>query len=392
MRKCSGLGYRVSLLAGVLVLAAGCQRPAAFSSPRIDTLHRLDPATATKDAKSPVLWYDARNLTVEGKGWTDTDAFFERLPTKAKGFVTDAVWGLSKQAAGLCVRFITDAGRISARWTVTSPRLAMDHMPASGVSGLDLYVNDRGIWRWTGVGRLRGTTVTNECVLAEGIPAGPHEYMLYLPLYNGVKSLEIGVNPEATLAHPAPRPAACAKPIVVYGTSITQGGCASRPGMAHVAILGRKLGRPMINLGFSGSGKMEPSMAAMLAELDASVYVLDCLPNMTGEMVTERVEPFVEALRKTRPDTPIVLVECVMYEGGRFLPEVCKRITERNEALRIAYSHLIAKGVRKLTYVSGGALLGTDGEGTVDGTHPTDLGFMRFADALEPVLRTVLGS
>jgi len=371
-------------------LVCACRPPVAARVQTLNDLQRVDPATAARDPKTATLWYDATRLTIEGKGWTETEHYYERLPTRARGVVTDAVWRLSKDTAGLCVRFVTDASRISARWTVTSENLAMPHMPATGVSGLDLYVNDQGTWRWTGAGRPVKSP-TNECVLAEGIPPGPHEYALYLPLYNGVKSLEVGLPPDATLAHPAPRPASRARPICYYGTSIAQGGCASRPGMAHVAILGRMLDRPMINLGFSGAGKMEPAMASLLAELDVAAYVLDCLPNMTADMVKERVEPFVETLRQAHPDTPIILVENTMYENGRFLPKVRETITEKNAALRSACERLAAKGVPKLTYVESDSLVGTDGEGTVDGAHCTDLGFLRFAQSLAPVLRRTLG-
>ncbi|MBP7933977.1 MAG: SGNH/GDSL hydrolase family protein [Phycisphaerae bacterium] len=371
------------------MLAAGCQQPEAIGPLRLADLQPVDPAKAARDAKGEMLWYDARELVVEGRGWNHTEEFYHRLPAKAKGVVPKSVWGLSTDSAGLCVRFVTDASRIAARWTVTSKSLAMPHMPATGVSGLDLYVRHQGKWRWLGAGRPVNSP-TNEVNLVDNVPAGPHEYLLYLPLYNGIKSLEIGVAPSAILSQPPPRPATRSKPILVYGTSIAQGGCASRPGMAHVAILGRMLERPTVNLGFSGSGKMEPAMADLLCEVDAAVYVLDCLPNMTTAMVSERIEPFVETLRKARPHTPIVLVENELYEHAAVLPDVASGLAEKNGALRNAYEQLKAKGVGRLTYVSGDGLLGGDGEGAVDGVHPTDLGFLRIAQALAPVLRGVL--
>ncbi len=379
----------LALAGSLLMLAAGCQQPEANAPLRLADLQRVDPAKAAKDAKGETLWYDARELAVEGRGWTHTEKFYHRLPAKAKGVVPKSVWGLGTDSAGLCVRFATDASRIAARWTVTSKSLAMPHMPATGVSGLDLYVRHQGKWCWLGAGRPVNSP-TNEVGLADNIPAGPHEYLLYLPLYNGIESLEIGVAPSATLSQPPPRPVTRSKPILVYGTSIAQGGCASRPGMAHVAILGRMLERPMVNLGFSGSGKMEPAMADLLCEVDAAVYVLDCLPNMTTAMVTERIEPFVETLRKARPDTPIVLVENELYGHAAVLPDVAGGLAEKNGALRKAYERLRTKGVGRLTYVSGDGLLGGDGEGAVDGVHPTDLGFLRIAQALAPVLRGLL--
>lgn len=364
----------------------------ALSCPAVENtasaIERLDPNFAAKDASGEWLWYDAAGLTVEGKGWTDTDRFYDRLPARAKETVPPAVWSLSRHSAGMVVRFVTDSMKIAARWTVLSGDLAMPHMPATGVSGLDLYVKDSGVWRWIGNGRPQGQST--RATLADGIPEGSREYMIYLPLYNGTESLEIGVVPAAVLAKATARPAGNDKPIFFYGTSITHGGCASRPGTAYPAILGRMLDRPVINLGFSGNGRMDAALGVLLAEVDTAVYVLDCLPNLKPEEVAERVEPFVIALRAARPDTPIVLMENIAYQAGTFLPAPRAAYTDKNSVLRAAYERLLAAGVPGLTYVPGEGLLGTDGEATVDGTHPTDLGFMRMAEALAPVLRKIL--
>ena len=388
-------GLQRVLFVTLLLAACSAALPTLAAEAGTSAIEKLDPNFAAKDASGEWLWYDAKGLTVEGKGWTDTDRFYDRLPARAKGVVPDSVWTLSHHSAGLCVRFITDAPKISARWTVLNKDLAMPHMPATGVSGLDLYVaraiparDDNGVWRWIGNGRPTGQST--EALLAGGIPDGSHEYMVYLPLYNGTESLEIGVAPTATLAKAPARPAGNDKPILFYGTSITHGGCASRPGMAYPSILGRRLDRPIVNLGFSGNGKMEAELGALIAEVDAAVYVLDCLPNMTPEMVTERVEPFVTALRAARPGTPIVLMENIAYQAGAFLPASKAAYADKNAALRAAYERLTAKGLQGLHYVPGETLLGSDGEATVDGTHPTDLGFQRMADALEPVLRKAL--
>jgi lysophospholipase L1-like esterase len=345
------------------------------------------PATsAPASSTAGVVWEDARGLTIEGKGWNDTEQFYERLPAKAKGVATDAVWGLGKNTAGMCVRFSSDSNVIRVRWTLTSANLALPHMAATGASGIDLYVRQDGKWQWLGCGRP--TAVTNEWALAEGIPAGSHDYIMYLPLYNGVKSLEIGIAEQASLRPAQPR--LLNQAICFYGTSIMQGGCASRPGMGHAQIIGRMLDRPIINLGFSGSGKMEIELAEFIAELDPAMFVLDCLPNMTAEWVSDRVVPFVRVLRKARPSTPIVLVEHPMYDHGRVLPKIHDLVVGKNQALRTAYEQLIAEHVTGLTYVPSEKVTMCDGEGTVDGVHPTDLGFQRLAESLTPVLRKVL--
>jgi lysophospholipase L1-like esterase len=354
-----------------------------------ESLIPIDPTIAKKQANDDRFWYDGRQLPIEGKAWNDTEDFYDRLPAQAKDIVTSKVWGLSKNSAGLCVRFATDANHFSVRWTVTSSKLGMPHMPATGVSGMDLYVKYAGGWHWIGTGRPEDSVTNEWSGIDPRLTPGTHEYLMYLPLYNGTKSFEIGIPLDGHLYRPAVR---ANKPICVYGTSIVQGGCASRPGMAHVAILGRRLDRPMINLGFSGSAQMEPVIAVLLGELDVAAYVLDCLPNMTTELVSQRVEPFVTSLRKARPDTPIILVESVIPQGTAFLPKAEQSITAKNAALREVFQHLMADGIQNLHYVQGEPLLGADGEATVDGVHPTDLGFIRMADALEPVLRQIVAN
>jgi lysophospholipase L1-like esterase len=336
-----------------------------------------------------LVWRDARELMVEGRGWRDTKDFYDRLPARAEKMVRQNVWNLSRDSAGMCVRFVTDATTIAARWTLRRDTLAMTHMPATGVSGLDLYVREQGHWHWLGSGRP--TRTPEEKILVGGLKRLRREYALYLPLYNGVQEVKIGVPEGATLEGGNPRPAG-EKAIVFYGTSIVQGGCASRPGMAYPAILGRRLDLPTINLGFSGNALSEPEVAQLLAELDPAVYVLDPLPNMTAERVVERYERFIHILRKTHPATPIVMVENIEYADGVFVEARQKRFADANARLAEIHKRLVKAGEKKLFYVSATKLLGNDGEATVDGTHPTDLGFVRMADAMEPALRRALKS
>jgi len=352
-----------------------------------ENIEKLDRNFAPEDVRTDLRWIDLRNYTIEGKGWQETENDYDRLPARAKGRVPDSVWNLANRSAGIAIRFVTDATTISARWTLRYDRLGMMHMPATGVSGLDLYVKDGGKWRWLGAGRPTEYP-TSEASLVKGtLEAAECEYRLYLPLYNSLESVFLGVPPEATLR---PAPEDDRKPIVVYGTSIVQGGVASRPGMTYTAILGRRLDRPTINLGFSGNGRMEEELAELLGELDAGAYVVDCLPNLRRRQVAERARPFVRRLRSLRPRTPIVLVENIAYQDAPFIAARRERYLTSNAALRRAYEELVGEGVGGLYYVPGEALLGSDGEATVDGTHPTDLGFMRMADALEPVLRRLL--
>ena len=334
-------------------------------------------------------WYDAKKLTVEGLGFSDVKSPYDRLPARAEGVVRQAVWDLSRDSAGALVRFTANTPLIKARWTLTRKRLAGVNMTAIGASGLDLYVKTaNGVWRWLGVGRPSNLPTTED-VLANGMPKGEREYMLYLPLYNGVTSLEIGV-PKGTVVGAGPARPAARKPIVFYGTSITHGASASRPGMAHVAILGRRFDRPVINLGFSGNGRMEPEVTKFIAELDPAVFVLDCLPNMTAKDVDERAEECVRLLRSAHPSTPILLVEDRNYPDGFLIPMRRERNDTNHAALRATYERLQRAKAGNLHYLKAEDLLGDDGEATTDGSHPSDLGFVRHADAFAKPLRKIL--
>ena len=341
-------------------------------------------------------WYDVSTWPLEGKGWTDTDVHYARIPARAQATVRDWIWMLGHHTAGLIAVFESDASEIRAQYTLmrktfppsTAPEaLAKPGMAATAKSGLDFYAqDDEGHWRWLQV--VEPTDVTNEKQVIDGIDPGKRAYMVYLPLRNGVESLELGF-PQGTPV--TPLPPRMEKPLVFYGTSITQGTGASRPGMAYPAILGRHLERPVINLGFCGTGQMELSVGALLVELDAAVYVVDCLPNMTGDMVAERAVPLVRQLRLARPMVPIVLVEERHYDNARFFATCRERHAANNAALRSAFDELIREGVNDLHYVEGRHLWGEDGEATSYGGHPSDLGMMRTAQVLEPVLRSLVG-
>lgn len=348
----------------------------------------LDPNFAVQIPGSDLLWFDANSFSRAGQGWppAELERPFDRLPKRARETVPEAVWSLSRHSAGIEVRFASDARELGARWTVMNPGLAMDHMPATGVSGLDLYALDGKTWRWLAVGRPTQSP-TNLVKLIADLPAGMREYRLYLPLYNGTEAVSIGIPKGAVLK---PSPVDPHPPAVIYGTSIVQGGCASRPGMAYPAILGRRLGMQTVNLGFSGNGKAEIEMADLLCEIDASVYVIDPLPNLTPEGVQERILPFLERLRARRPRAPIVLVENICFQQSWLTSGRLNARRGKNERLQSLVAPLLGSD-HHLYCVPGETLLGEDGEATVDGTHPTDVGFLRMADALEPVLRRALG-
>jgi hypothetical protein len=335
-----------------------------------------------------ITWHDVTSWGVEGRGWVDQDRkrYFDRMPAKAEGVVRSPVWNLSRHSAGMSVRFVTNAARIDVDYELYSGNLAMPHMPATGVSGLDLYgqLND-GPQRWVNV--VKPTQQQIRATLASRLDGAKREYTIYLPLYNGVNHLKIGVPGEAEFE---PLPPRTKRPLLFYGTSIMHGACASRPGMAIPAILGRRFDWPTINLGFSGNGRMEAEVAGLLAELDPAVYCIDCLPNMNADLVRQRAPHLVHVLRQQHPETPIVLVEDRINTNAAFLPDRAQHHRANQQALREVFESLSAAGVNNLHYLPGAHLLGDDGEGATDGSHPSDLGFMRYAAAYEDVLRPLL--
>ncbi|MVM36157.1 acetylhydrolase [Spirosoma sp. HMF4905] len=346
-----------------------------------------------------VWWNPAQSdvPVIEGQAWSGKSIQnpYDRLPAQAEKSVRKEVWNLSHNAAGLLIRFRASTDQLVVRYTV-SGKQALPHMPATGVSGVDLYaVNSDGNTLWCAGKYAFGDTIQYRFTGLE--PNDPYhqkgrEYRLYLPLYNSVTWLEIGVPKGVTLTS---LPVRNDKPIVIYGTSIAQGACASRPGMAWTAILGRKLDRPVINLGFSGNGRLEKEVVDLLPEIDAKLYVLDCLPNLVASVgikpdeIKTRISESVKALRQKKPSTPILLVEHAGYTEGSLNPTRKQLYTEVNELMQQAFAQLKSEGVQKL-YMLPKSAINLTNDAMVDGTHPTDLGMQQYADAYERSIRPIL--
>jgi hypothetical protein len=162
--------------------------------------------------------------------------------------------------------------------------------------------------------------------------------------------------------------------------------------MTYSSILGRRLNHPIVNLGFSGNAKIEPEVADLLSELNPAVYVIDLVPNNSGDEIESKFESFIKKIRASRPDTPIIICETICEPHADYIPWVEKRVCEQNKTLRAIYDKFTFQGIGNIYYVERTALIGSDGEAFADLVHPTDLGFMRMADALDPILRKALKS
>ncbi|MGV3504455.1 MAG: SGNH/GDSL hydrolase family protein [Adhaeribacter sp.] len=366
--------YLLLLLIGLFYGTGCCLAPQAA---------RAQAGSPKKTATKNINWVEAQQLGLQGIAWQGREHTFDRLPAKAKGQVSDKVWQLSQNSAGIQVRFRSNAKTIRVRWKLRFDT-NLNHMAATGVKGLDLYVREGKTWRWAAVGRP--VKLQNEAALLSGLPGTEKEYLLYLPLYDGVDSVAVGVEAGADLR---PVPAGSEKPIIFYGTSILQGACASRPGMAYPAIIGRSLDRETVNLGFSGNGKLDLPLATLLGETDAALYVLDCLPNLEPEQVRSRTEAFVRELRAAKPHTPILLVENISYAHDWISPDLAGKLEEKNRYYRQAYEALKKAGIGNLHYLDSSKLVPADREGAVDGVHLTDYGFMHLAREVEKKIKKI---
>jgi hypothetical protein len=341
--------------------------------------------------ESNVSYYGRDYFLIEGTAVEDSlkESPYDRLPASYKDKVREPVWELSKASAGITVRFHSNSTSINLKWTVLND-FDMPHMAATGIKGIDLYTKYNNKWRYvTTAGAIVGLKTyqnksipkdsISECELINNMTPEFREYKLFLPLYDGVTKLEVGIDPTASIEKASPNPA---KPIVFYGTSITQGGCASRPGMAHTNIISRELDVECINYGFSGNGRMETPIVELISEIDARFYVIECLQNMDSDQVKQRVRPLVDIIRKKHPFTPIVLVENMMYKMAFLDQTIESELIQENTVLKNEFDKILKSGDQNVFYIKDIQDNLMDNEGTVDGVHLTDLGFLRYADYL----------
>lgn len=342
-------------------------------------------------------WVNPLNLgdnIVHGRWWhSELKDTYHRLPPRAEKAVRTSVWNLSHQSAGLSLVFHTNAPSIQVRYKV-SGGLNMFHMPTTGVSGLDLYATDaNGALRWCASKFNLSFKDTihyefKDLTYFTGQDRG-YDFELFLPLYNEVTWMEVGV-PEGYDVYFLP----CTEepPIVVYGTSITQGACASRPGMAWTNIVHREMAYPVINLGFSGNALIEEAVFHYLSEIDARLFIIDCLPNMSterSELIYPRLLRGVEILRE-KSQAPILLVEH-NYANGVSSQQSVDWYTYSNAEQRRAFTDLTAKGVKGLHLLTH-AELGFTQDSMVEGIHPNDLGMRQYADAYLRKIHEILNT
>jgi len=329
-------------------------------------------------------------FAVAGFPWLQAEGKYRRLPVNPPYVVPAAVDALANHTAGGQIHFVTDSSRLAVRVRLAGPA-NMYHMAATGQCGFDCYEEWEGKLIYRATTQLSPAVSEYEALLFENGSTAPRQIVLNFPLYQGVEEVSVGLETGASVWAPP----AYEGPgrIVVYGTSITQGACASRPGMCYTNLLSRRLNREFINLGFSGSGKGEPELSRIIATIpDVACLVLDYEANsVTPELYAQTLPEFIRIYREARPETPVLVLSRIPFARQKF-DEEARRQQETRKKMQIELVRsLRAAGDQNIYFHDGEKLLLHHGqECFVDGIHPTDLGFMQMADGLEPVLRTIL--
>jgi lysophospholipase L1-like esterase len=328
---------------------------------------------------SEIKYYGKDFFRLEGTVIPDSlkENRYDRLPFSYKNIVRKPVWDLSKSSAGLSIRFLSNSTTISVKWKILND-FTMNHMAETGIKGVDLYYKNDNGWQYINTGRPQG--IDNDYLLVDNMTEKLREFKIFLPLYDGVKNIEVGINSTSFIRKVKEN---TKKPIIFYGTSITQGGCASRPGMAHTNIISRKLDIDVVNFGFSGNGRMEQPIAELISETEPLFYVIECMPNMiSAENISKTTIPLVNTIKKKNPDTPILFVDHFDFSFSVLDNQVKKYTDSMNTALKTEFKKMVDNGYENIFHLESKNALGSDYEGTVDGVHFTDLGFIRYADFL----------
>ncbi len=350
-------------------------------------------AVETTIEEPDLVWFDAKEAPFEiyGVKYDEEEGCYVRMPQAAAQAVSRGVSVLRKWTAGGRVRFHTDSTYIAIRAVMENSKPA-SHMPLTAQSGFDLYHKDK-----KGKEIYYHTLVPPQGI-TEGYSSGKHtdgadtDYTINFPLLDGVKELYIALKKDAHVS--APTPYTVEKPVVYYGSSITHGACASRPGNTYEAFISRNLDADHINLGFSGKAKGELAMAEYIASLDMSAFVMDYDHNTPSEQhLLETHEPFFKAIRAANPDLPVIFVTApnTRLRGDANYFSRGNLGTRRN-IIRRTYENALIAGDDNVYFINGYDLFNGDGYDacTVDGTHPNDLGFFRMSQVIGKMVKKAL--
>ncbi len=316
-----------------------------------------------------VTWYNAAEAPFALYGKIAEAPGYERLCTSEGLDANQRAMG--KCSSGMQIRFRTDSASIRIKAALTGSG-AMCHIPATGQSGMDLYMGVPGNETYCRTTIFDPSKAGYELEIYKRKERTMEDFVLYLPLYNGVRSLEIGLDDDAVLEAAAPMPSGS---IAFFGTSITQGGCASRPGMSHTNIISRQLGCVVYNFGFSGGGTMEPAQLHNLIKAeDPRLFVIECENNCAYSVIDGRMRDFIKNIQAAHPGVPVLIISAL--PGYTVNPDSAE-----------LQAQIAAECGDGVYYLDGRTLLpGDPGEYTVDGLHLTTLGFQAYANSIIPYI------
>lgn len=371
-----------ALLAGTFLPTY--QLPIPFSTlffPK--SIELTSPPSVDFASSQSLTYYDASQFDILGK--VPNTKTYARLPEDAKGDVRKAVWNLSKSTAGISIRFTSNTSTVSVRWRLLR-NPTMSNMTPIGSKGLDLYIYSNDRWQFAGAARPQDS-IYNESTIINGMTGEEREYLLNLPLYDGIELLEIGIDANASIAKSEKVIINRNHPIIFYGTSITQGASASRPGLTYPALIERNLNKEVINLGFSGNGRFEKEVASHFMQADPSLIILDCTPNSAADTIRENLPELLKYIRSVNKTVPIMLVETIIRDYAHFKKDDPDKfgtlgyLGEQNSTLHDIYKESRTNDMN-LYFINSEDLIGSDNEATIDGTHFNDLGNFRAYEKL----------
>ncbi len=337
-------------------------------------------------------WIDLsqdKSIKLQGQLWSNQlKERFDRLPASYENQVRKEVWSLSRNSAGIYLDFHTVADSIVLKYTYQGKE-SLKNITSIGVSGIDLYAftTDKR-WVWVQGKYISFKKEDMTIVFSELKGTKISKYRLYFPLYNSVANFKMGLNKNVPLKplHNA------ARPVIVYGTSIAQGASASRAGLAWTAFLGRQIDVPVVNLGFSGNGRLEKELVDLIASEEASVYIIDCLPNLvafTDEEVYQRLVYALKTLRSKHPKTPIIFTE----HADATIDLLNNSSQQEYERVNRNFRKFMAENITgkdKDVYVVTAESINLGIDDTIDGIHPSDMGMKKYADAYLKVIQKLL--
>lgn len=342
-------------------------------------------ATGVFAAKMPPLrWVAADTLTIVNRAQPDGPVW-QRLDVDKYGDLTKTVRKYYRFPTGMAVRFRTDSPVLYARWT-TNAEVSSVNTTLIAQKGLDLYVLEGDRWQYAGTGRPTANKSRHEWALMDNAGGAAKECLLYLPLYDTIDSLQLGVAPEAAIAA---APNTFKGKVVCVGSSITHGIGVSRPGMAYPARLERALNMEFANLGASGQCKLDSFFARIVADTQADAFLFDTFSNPSAEQITERFDEFVRIIRAAHPAVPLIFLQTLDRETTTYNSKIRKFEADKQTAARRCMAAAMATDPN-IYFIDPGMPIGDDHEGTVDGVHPTDLGHERILQAILPQLRRIL--